>query len=146
MGFFSILTAVTPLLDRVLDLIPDSNARAKARQELTMRLVEIEAQQKLAQVELNKVEAQHKSLFVAGWRPAVGWVGVAGLAWQYILQPFIVTVATIAGYDVILPTIDSQELTSLLFAMLGVGAMRSYDKRKGVATQSIGAPKINLNE
>ena len=79
-----------------------------------------------AQLEVNKVEAAHPSLFVSGWRPAVGWVSCLGLFYNIILAQFLDI-----WYDV--PQIDSSLLTTVLMAMLGMGAMRSYEKKNNVA-------------
>lgn len=141
MAFFTILTTAMPIIDRILDLIPDPNARAKAREELMFKLAEIEAQERMSQVELNKTEAAHKSIFVAGWRPFIGWVGGVALAWTFILHPLAVWGATIFGYAGEFPALETDELMSLVMAMLGIGAMRSFDKYKGVSTERIGAPK-----
>ena len=73
-----------------------------------------------------QVEAAHPSLFVSGWRPAVGWVSCLGLFYNIILAQFLDI-----WYDV--PQIDSSLLTTVLMAMLGMGAMRSYEKKNSVA-------------
>ena len=78
-----------------------------------------------AQIELNKVEAAHKSLFVAGWRPAVGWSCCFALVYSTILAP-------IMGIWTTVPPVDSSLLTTVLMGMLGLGAMRSVEKVKGV--------------
>lgn len=132
---FNILELVSPVLDRILGMIPNPEARAQAQREITMRLVEIDAQQQLAQVELNKVEATHSSIFVAGWRPFIGWVSGVGLAWQTILQPIVSWIATVNGYTGDFPILDSGTLMTLLLAMLGVGTMRSVDKYNKVDTK-----------
>lgn len=137
MAFLGILSAVTPVIDKVLDLIPDPNARAKAKAELTSRLMEIEHEQRMAQVELNKTEAQHKSVFVAGWRPFIGWVGGLALAYSFVLQPFMEFIALSLGYQGRFPVLDVSQLLTLVLAMLGIGGMRSFDKIKGVSTESL---------
>lgn len=96
------------------------------------------------QMEINKMEAQHKSIFVAGWRPFVGWVGGVALGYQFILYPLmlwgwaIVSPTNAAGAAIPPPPVmEASELYTVLLGMLGIGAMRSYDKTKGTATQSI---------
>ena len=79
----------------------------------------------MGQLEVNKVEAAHKSLFVAGWRPFVGWVAGIGLAYNVII-------AQILGIWFTVPEVDPSLLTPVLMGMLGMGAMRSYEKSKGV--------------
>jgi len=133
-----IVSAFLPFLDRILDMIPNPEARAKAKQDLTLELVRIEAEQRTSQVELNKMEAQHASIFVAGWRPFIGWVGGVSLAWTFLVHPLLVWFATVAGYEGEFPLLDTDPLLTLVMAMLGVGAMRSFDKLNGVDTKRTG--------
>lgn len=141
MSLFALLPMVMPAVEKVLELIPDENERARARDNLLLEVAKLEAEQNLGQLELNKAEAQHNSIFVAGWRPFIGWVGGVSLAWTFLVQPMAVWAATIAGYSGSFPELQSGELLSLVMAMLGVGAMRSFDKLNGVSTEKIGAPK-----
>lgn len=141
MALPALVTAFLPFLDKILDMIPNPEARAQAKQELTLELVRIEAEQRMAQVELNKAEAQHSSVFVAGWRPFIGWVGGVSLAWTFLVHPLITWVATVAGYAGTFPTLDTDPLMTLVMAMLGVGAMRSFDKFQGTDTKQVGIPK-----
>lgn len=96
----------------------------------------------LAQVEVNKIEAASSSLFVSGWRPAVGWVGVLGLAYQFLGYPVMQWLWAFAqGYDIIPkglnppPDLDVEQLMTLLAGLLGFGGMRSFEKHKGVASK-----------
>jgi hypothetical protein len=89
----------------------------------------------VAQTDINKVEAASSSMFVAGWRPFVGWVGGFGLAYAAILEPILRLIATLWGYTGEFPVIDTTITMQILFGLLGLGAMRSYDKVKGVATK-----------
>jgi len=85
------------------------------------------------QIELNKVEAQSASLFVAGWRPAVGWVCVSAYAYNFVLQPFFTFILLASGVSLPpLPILDWSELGLVLFGMLGLGGMRTFEKFKGV--------------
>ena len=77
------------------------------------------------QMAVNATEAAHKSLFVAGWRPAIGWICGFALLYSTILAPII-------GIWVVVPPVDSSLLTSVLMGMLGLGAMRTAEKVKGV--------------
>ena len=87
----------------------------------------------LAKVELNKAEAQHKSVFVAGWRPFIGWTCGAGIAWAMVLQPIAQWGVTRWGDGAELPTIDTGYLMELIMGMLGMGGLRTFEKMKGVA-------------
>ena len=83
-----IITALLPVLSSVLDrVIPDTAEAAKAKVEMEMRLIESANQAALAQVEVNKAEAASGSVFVGGWRPFIGWVCGAALAYQFIVSP-----------------------------------------------------------
>ena len=87
----------------------------------------------LAQVEVNKAEAQHRSIFVSGWRPCVGWVTAVALAWHFVISPLILFAAAIAGVEVPeLPSFDMETLTTILLGMLGLGGLRSFEKYKGL--------------
>ena len=132
-----LLAAVLPLLDKILDMIPDPEAKAKAHRELTLSLVQIEADQKLNQVALNKQEAKHASIFVAGWRPFIGWIGGFALAWTFVLHPIVTWLALVNGYTGLLPELETSELMTLVVGMLGLGAMRSFDKLKGNETSQV---------
>jgi len=87
----------------------------------------IRQQPELAQVELNKIEAAHRSVFIAGWRPFIGWVCGVGLALHFILFPIISLVVDE------MPKLDVESLMKLVIAMLGLGGLRTYEKLKGVS-------------
>jgi hypothetical protein len=92
------------------------------------------------QLEINKMEAQHGSIFVAGWRPAIGWICGSALGWNFIVQPIITWAAFISGVDMAdAPRLDTGELTTILLGMLGLGGLRTYEKRLGVARPSLKA-------
>ncbi len=96
-----------------------------------------EVQLLLGQIEINKAEAKHKSIFVAGWRPFVGWVGGLAFAYASILEPLMRFVATINGYEGQFPIIDTNMTMQVLLGMLGLGLMRSYEKKNGVHKDSL---------
>ena len=125
---------ISPIKDLVSEVVVDKD---KAR-ELNVRLEELadKTDQRLheelmGQITVNTEEAKHASIFVAGWRPFIGWVGGVGLAYSFVLAPFIEFVARANHYVGEMPTPDANQLLTLVTAMLGVGAMRSYDKTKG---------------
>lgn len=109
------------------DISPEKKA------ELEARALELEAASMNAQAEINKVEAASSSLFVAGWRPAVGWICAAGLFYGTIGKPFIEFIAQIFGYNGAFPVIDGKALETTLYGMLGFGTMRTFEKIKGAA-------------
>jgi len=86
-----------------------------------------------AQLEVNKAEAQHRSLFVSGWRPAVGWCCVFGMMGNFMVIPFANFVLALLEINVKVPLIDTATMMPVLMGMLGLGAMRTYEKKVGVS-------------
>ena len=135
----SIFNIGRSILDRVF---PDPQARAaaelellKAQQEGAFREMDAELQRSLAQTNINAVEAANTSLFVAGWRPAVGWIGVLALGYQYLVRPIVPWLLQSTGHPVPeLPGLDGG-LFELVSLMLGLGGMRSYEKLKTKAAE-----------
>jgi hypothetical protein len=85
-----------------------------------------------AQTDTNKAEAGNGSVFVAGWRPFIGWVCGSAFAWTFVLGPMVSYAAKLAGITVQLPVLDLSELTPVLLGMLGLGAMRTVEKVNGI--------------
>jgi roadblock/LC7 domain-containing protein len=121
----SLIGPATKLLDKVIEDKDQKNALAHEIATMAERHAQELAQ---GQLEVNKVEAAHKSLFVAGWRPAIGWVCALGLFYNVIL-------ANIIGIWVDVPEIDTTLLVPVMMGMLGLGAMRSYEKVQGVSRE-----------
>ena len=114
---------ITSILDKVIE---DKDTKNNIAFELAT-MAERHAQElSKGQLEVNKVEAAHKSLFVSGWRPAIGWISGLALLYSTILAPIL-------GIWFTVPPVDSSLLTSVLMGMLGLGAMRSYEKKNNVA-------------
>ncbi len=103
--------------------------------EIEAKLTEIEAQLTQGQLLINQIEAQHASVFVAGWRPACGWCCAFALAYHYIINPLMTWVSAVVGHPIVLPMLDVSDLMVLLLGMLGIGGMRSYEKIKGVQNE-----------
>jgi hypothetical protein len=83
------------------------------------------------QVELNKIEAAHRSVFVAGWRPAVGWICAAGVGWAYLGHPLFLWAAALWSPGLRPPEIHTDSLFELVLAMLGMAGLRSFEKSTG---------------
>ncbi len=129
-----IVTALLPALGTLIDrLIPDRAAAERAKAEMEQQLVTAANAAAMAQVEVNKVEAAHSSVFVAGWRPSIGWVCAAGLAWAFVLAPIASWALVVLGIKAELPAIHTDYLLELVLAMLGIGGLRTYEKLRGVA-------------
>lgn len=88
------------------------------------------------QIEVNKAEATNESLFVSGWRPAVGWSCAAAFAWTFILAPMVTYGASLMGHPLSLPALDLSQLSPVLMGMLGLSASRTVEKINGVKMRS----------
>lgn len=84
------------------------------------------------QLEINKVEAASPSLFVSGWRPAVGWVCTIGLAMQFMIAPLITWGTIVVNHPVVLPPLDMAVLITMLGGLLGIGGLRTFEKVNSV--------------
>ena len=129
-----IAAAVPAVIEVVSDLlrrwIPDPEQRAEAVQAVLSVMQTSDA----AQVEINKLEAQSSSLFVAGWRPALGWVFVLGAAYTVLAQPVLAWGSANFGW-MSPPLLEGEALWSMLAGMLGLGAYRTYERVSGVIPQ-----------
>jgi hypothetical protein len=128
-----IYDGVMGVVDRVLAFIPNPQEKAKAKIEAESRLIEIIAQENQAQSEVNKVEAANPSVFVSGWRPAIGWIGASCLGWAYVLQPMVSFLAPLVDPSIVIPSPKMPvDMFDLILGMLGIGGMRTFEKVRGV--------------
>jgi len=126
----ALIGPVTGLLDKFVE---DKDAKNAMAHEIATMAEKAAHEAAMAQVEVNKAEAQHRSIFVAGWRPFIGWVCGIALAYHFVLAPFIVF--GVAWFDAEipeLPAFDMDSLMTVLLGMLGLGGMRSFEKAKGL--------------
>ena len=114
---------------KVVDELYETDEEKKIAQRT---LAEIDAKLKEKQIEVNIAEAKHKSLFVAGWRPFIGWISASALAFNFIISPCIEWYIAFAKLDITLPNISLNELYPIILGMLGLGFARSYEKTKKV--------------
>tara|TARA_R100001086_G_scaffold240947_2_gene167535 strand:- start:292 stop:699 length:408 start_codon:yes stop_codon:yes gene_type:complete len=126
-----LLPAVTNIVGRFLP--EDKEAKAKAEREIEKQLATHLAKIDIAQLDINKQEAAHRSIFVAGWRPFIGWTCGIALAYTYVLQPILVFGLAQSGYLVDLPKMQLGEMMPVLMGMLGLGGLRTFEKFKGVS-------------
>lgn len=133
---------ISPITSIINKLIPDKAAQQAAAAQLQQLVTTGELQQELlalqavtsAQTDINKVEAGATSLFIAGWRPYVGWICGTALGFDCILRPLVNWIAVLAGHPVNLPTLNDPLLQSTLGGILGLGQiLRTYEKKQGVA-------------
>lgn len=125
--------AVANLAQDLVDkLFPDKVAQAKQREEYLLKAQELDNQLAQAQISVNQAEAASSSLFVAGWRPFIGWTCGAAFAYHLIVQPLIAFIAAAAGYNFALPIFDTETLNTALMGLLGLGTLRTVEKIRGV--------------
>lgn len=122
------------LVQPLIDQIPDPVQRDKAALQASVAAAALDVQMGQMQATVNNTEASSGSMFVAGWRPFVGWVLGASLAWGVVLQPALAFFVTIVGFKSPLPVVNIELTMTLLPVLLGFGALRSFDKNQGVAT------------
>jgi len=130
--------ALGPILDGVLRFIPDKSARAEAKEQFEGQVLNAMTSLVEGQIRINQKEAEHGSVFVAGARPFLLWVCGFGFLWQFVLQPLGTWVVIVVGVDLpALPMLDFGPLMTLTLGMLGLGGLRTYEKRIGVARTDI---------
>ena len=127
----SILPAVTNVIGRFLP--EDKEAKAKAEREIEQQLTTHLAKIDLAQLDINKAEASHRSIFVAGWRPFIGWTCGVALAWAYVMTPILNFILAQTGHLMELPAMDMSQMMPVLMGMLGLGGLRTFEKFKKVS-------------
>ena len=125
----SILEIGAKLLDKV---IPDKDAREKAQAELLKAANSQDFQLSLAQIRVNEEEAKSENIFKSGWRPAIGWICVFGLAYNFVIYNILLWFINIYQLNVTPPALLSDILMELVFALLGLGSLRTFEKIKGV--------------
>ena len=144
---FDPISAIFGVAGKVLERVwPDPTQKAAALQKMAelqqsgeLAFLQADLQLLTGQIETNKLEAQHGGMFKGGWRPFVGWVCGVALAYKFVAMPFFVSVVQIVAFYSgaekifpveMLPELDWPALSVILLGMLGIGGMRSYEKRK----------------
>jgi len=125
----ALIGPISSLLEKA---IPDSDLRRKLTHEIATMAEKNAHEQIKAQLEINNTEAKHNSLFVSGWRPAVGWTCCLGMAANFLLIPMTNFVLALASSEITIPLIELETMLPVLLGMLGLGGMRSFEKSKGV--------------
>ena len=128
----ALIGPVSGLLDKFIEDKDTKNALAHEIATMSERHAQELAK---GQLEVNKVEAASKSMFVAGWRPAVGWVNVIGMASNYILIPMGNFALAVAGSEITIPLLQMSEMMPVLLGMLGLGGMRTVEKIQKVSRE-----------
>jgi hypothetical protein len=123
----ALIGTVTGLLDKFIE---DKDQKAALAHEIATMSQKYAQESALAQVEVNKVEAAHKSLFVSGWRPFIGWTCGLGMFGNFITIPFSNFVLALLELDIVIPLVPLETMMPVLMGMLGLGAMRTFEKTR----------------
>lgn len=133
------ILGISSVVESVGKVIGDLHTSDKERMELELESKRIDQAVDLGQMEVNKVEAANQNLFVAGWRPAIGWVGAGAMAYQFLLYPILVWAWVWLQAEGYVPKevkpppmLDTEALWVILSGMLGIAGMRSFERVKGV--------------
>lgn len=126
----ALIGPVTGLLDKVIE---DKDEKNRLAHEISTMADRHAQELAKGQLEINAAEAKHRSIFVAGWRPFIGWTCGVALAYHFVAHPFILFAVAAAGVTLPeLPTFEMDSLMTVLLGMLGLGGMRSFEKAKGL--------------
>lgn len=127
---------VDPVTEIIGKVVQDKDQAAKLAHEIATMAEKQMHEQTMGQLEVNKSEAAHRSIFVAGWRPFIGWVCGVALAYHFIFAPmlaFVLVAFNVTGlHPSDLPRFDMDSLMTVLLGMLGLGGLRSFEKYKGL--------------
>ena len=123
----SLVGPVTGLLDKFIE---DKDQKAMLAHKISTMSEEHHQDLMKAQIEVNKVEAASSNLFVSGWRPFIGWTCGLGMFGNFITIPFSNFVLALIGIDIVIPLVPLETMMPVLMGMLGLGAMRSFEKTR----------------
>jgi hypothetical protein len=139
------LESILRIGDKIIDRVfPDKVAQEKERADARLALMTLDIQETTAilgvvekelegQLSVNEAEAKSGNLFVAGWRPFIGWTCGAAFAYKYVVAPILIGVLSFYNVTFNMPVIALDEMLPILLGMLGLGAFRTYEKVKGAA-------------
>ncbi len=125
---------IQPVTGLISEFIEDKDKAARLAFEVSTLAANQAHAETLAQIEVNKTEAATGNMFIAGWRPGMGWTCGSAYFLAYVGLPMLSFVAALFGHTITPPAISFAELSPVLFGMLGLGAFRSLEKVKGVAS------------
>lgn len=103
------------------------------REAAKLKLATLMQQPHMLQAVANIEGAKHRSVFVAGWRPAIGWVAALGLGYQFLVLPFAGLINAYLKLPAELPQLQAEQLMTLVLSLLGLGGMRTFEKYKGAS-------------
>ena len=125
--FQALIGPVTGLLDKFIE---DKDQKNKLAHEIATMSEKHANKIAEAQIEVNKEEAKSRSWWIAGWRPACGWICTLAMGYHFIIQPFLIFFLALFGMKMDLPSFDMDTLMTVLLGMLGLGGLRSFEKHK----------------
>tara|TARA_R110002020_G_scaffold162417_7_gene348061 strand:+ start:663 stop:1073 length:411 start_codon:yes stop_codon:yes gene_type:complete len=132
------LTAlIGPATKLIGKFIKDKDQTEKLAFELSAMAEKHATELAKGQLDINKEQAKHPSLFVSGARPAIMWVACLGLLWQFFIGPILTWFAVMFNPSITPPSLELEGLVTLVMSLLGLGAMRSYEKSKGIARDNL---------
>lgn len=130
------LSAVAGLAETLISRIwPDPAARASAEAQLIKAQMDAALAGVQQQIDINKIEAANSNVYVAGWRPGIGWACGAAFALHFVVLPVLGWLAVLFGHDPIVIPFDMDTLMTVLMGMLGLGGLRTFEKVRGVAAR-----------
>jgi hypothetical protein len=136
------LLNISSIIDSVGKVAGDLITTDKEKMQLEIENRKLDQAIDIAQIQVNKEEAKSSSLFVSGWRPAVGWIGAAALAYQFLAYPilgwawkWLQAMGYVPAEMSPPPLLDAEQLWVMLSGILGIAGMRTFEKQKGVASK-----------
>jgi hypothetical protein len=125
----TLIAPVAGLLDKFIE---DKDQKAQLAHDIATMAERHMHEANMGQIEINKAEAQHRSMFVAGWRPFLGWGLSFAMLWHFVLAPVTIFGFAYSGMPAPdLPVFDMDSLMTVLLGMLGLGGLRTVEKIKG---------------
>ena len=121
--------------DLVGRFFPDKTEQEKAQMSLILTTMQNQMAMNQGQMDTNKIEAASPNIFVSGWRPFIGWVCGSACAWNWIGLPIVLFIGKASGHAVDAAPADLTQMLPLLMGLLGMGALRTYEKTQGVAAK-----------
>lgn len=132
-----VVPAIGGIIETVGKVADDLFTSDKERMQADNESYKAETERLGTQTKINEIEAKSEDWFARRWRPAIGWVGVMAMAYQFVIYPFLVwgwSAMQAAGWVSIgllpPPQLETDSLWVILTGILGIGTMRSMDKRK----------------
>ena len=114
------------------NVIDDMHFSGEEKEKLKLQMKEIDAKLKEKQLDINKAEASHRSIFVSGWRPFLGWVSGLSIGYVYLFQPILDMILQMFQVQVDWVVLDLGQLMPLVLGMLGLGGLRTFEKAKNL--------------